>query len=598
MPIQSRWTTPLPECSLQKWIFGSSFGPLPNRPMFFDADKPDTGMITFPDFRLWSKKIALGLRNEGLRTGDRVLLLSGNHVLFPALFVGVLMAGGVFTGASPAFTPREVAYQLRDSEASFLIVAPELANTAVEGAKLAGLPPSRIFLFNDTTNADAVVSGGVRRWAELLAGDAEATAFDWVEPEDPRSTTCCLNYSSGTTGAPKGVEITHYSYVANGETALHEERVSVKPKSENDRALCFLPLYHAAAQTIYCVNYARLGIPVYIMPAFNFVHMLQHIQNLKITKVVAAPPIIRGLATSPIATKYDLSTVTFLGCGTAPLAPNLAKECQKLWPNGDVYVRQAWGMTELTCTGTVADPLQKARTDSVGEVAPNAAIKLMDGDKEITEPNVRGELWFTGPTVMKGYWRNPKATSGTIAFEGGTKWLKTGDIAYVDSYRPGAKIHIVDRIKELIKVKGFQVAPAELEAVLLEREDIVDAGVVGVTINGEEAPRAYIVKAPGSQTSAEDIVKWMEGTTAKYKWLRGGLVFVDSIPRVPVSDQHPIFRVHCANLKPVWQDPPPRPEGAGATGDGCPADPGGEAVVGDKSWLARCAARMETNQKY
>ncbi|KAF7556321.1 hypothetical protein G7Z17_g1548 [Cylindrodendrum hubeiense] len=534
MPIQSRWTTPLPESSLQKWLFESSFDPLPNRPTFIDADQPDSKIVTFSGFRLWSKKIGLGLQNAGLQVGDRVLLLSGNHVLFPSLFVGVLMAGGVFTGASPAFTPREVAYQLRDSAATFLIVAPQFVNTAIEGAKLAGLPPSKIFLFDETAKLDAEASRqGVRGWADLVAADADAAAWDWVEPKDPRSTTCCLNYSSGTTGAPKGVEITHYSYVANGETSLFEDRVSVKPKLAGDRALCFLPLYHAAAQTIFGINLAKLGVPVYIMPAFNFVHMLQHIQKLKITRLVAAPPIIRALATSPLASKYDLSSVNFLGCGTAPLAPNLADGAEKLWPAGDVYVRQAWGMTEITCTGTVADPLQKTRTDSVGEAAPNTAIKLMNGDKEILEANVRGELWFTGPTLMKGYWRNPKATSETIAYADRTRWLKTGDIAFVDSYKPGAKIHIVDRMKELIKVKGFQVAPAELEALLLERDDIVDAGVIGVVINGDEAPRAYIVKAPGSKTSAEEISKWMEGTTARYKWITGGIVFVDMIPRVP-----------------------------------------------------------------
>ncbi|KAH7166466.1 AMP-binding enzyme [Dactylonectria macrodidyma] len=534
MPIQSRWSTPLPETSLQKWIFGSSFDPLPDRPTFIDADQPDSRIVSFSDFRLWSKKIGLGLQNAGLRVGDRVLLLSGNHVLFPSLFVGVLMAGGVFTGASPAFTPREVAYQLRDSGASFLIVAPQLVKTAVEAAKLAGLPANKVFLFDDAGQADAdTTRHGVRKWEDLIAGDAEATAFDWVEPKDPRSTTCCLNYSSGTTGSPKGVEITHFSYVANGETALFEDRVSVKPKQANESALCFLPLYHAAAQTIFGVNYPRLGMPVYVMPAFDFIKMLQHIQNFKITKLVAAPPIVRAFATVPIAAKFDLSSVTMLGCGTAPLAPQLASEAEKLWPNGDVFVRQAWGMTEITCTGTVNDPLQTKRSDSVGEVAPNAAIKLMDGDKEILEPNVRGELWFTGPTLMKGYWNNPKATNETIVNEGGTRWMKTGDIAYLDSVQPGAKIHIVDRIKELIKVKGFQVAPAELEALLLERPDIVDAGVVGVTVNGEEAPRAYLVKLPGSKTTTEEIAKWMEATTAKYKWLRGGIVFTDAIPRVP-----------------------------------------------------------------
>ncbi|KAK7408223.1 hypothetical protein QQX98_009632 [Neonectria punicea] len=491
-------------------------------------------MLTFSDFRLWSKRIGLGLRNTGLQIGDRVLLLSGNHILFPSVFVGVLMAGGIFTGASPAFTPRELAYQLRDGEAAFLIVAPNLVKNAIEAAKLAGLPLNRIFIFDGAAETPGESNQGIRNWTDLIVGDAEALAFDWIKPDDPRSTTCCLNYSSGTTGPPKGVEITHYGYVANGEVGLLQRRLAMETRGEtDDRSLCFLPLYHAASQTTFAVNFPKMGIPTYVMPTFNFQRMLQHIQSFKITQLVAAPSIINALATSPLSSKYDLSTVTRVGCGTAPLAPNMAKEVERLWPCGGVFVRQAWGMTEITCIGSITDPSEPSRTDSVGEVAPNAAIKLMDGDKEILEPNTRGELWFAGPTLMKGYWRNAKATQETIIEDSGTRWLKTGDIAYVDSYRPGGKIHLVDRIKELIKVKGFQVAPAELEALLLERDDVIDTGVVGVQTNGEEVPRAYVVKAPGSKTSVKDITNWMEARTAKYKWLTGGVVFVDSIPRVP-----------------------------------------------------------------
>ncbi|KPM41804.1 hypothetical protein AK830_g4687 [Neonectria ditissima] len=464
MPIQSRWTTLVPEISLQKWLFGSSFDPLPDYPTFIDADQPER-VLSFSDFRLWSKKIGLGLQNAGLKLGDRVLLLSGNHILFPSVFIGVLMAGGIVTGASPAFTPRELAYQLRDSEAAFLIVAPDLVATSMEAAKLAGLPISQIFVFDDA--------------AAGTPGAAEQG-------------------SSGTTGAPKGVEITHYGVPdhvfgelpQDGDPDIHHADVQLQADA---------PAYSTLQNHAACGRTAHHQRPCHQSTEF----------------------------------KYDLSTVTTVGCGTAPLAPNMAKEMERLWPCGEVFVRQAWGMTELTCIGSITDPAETVRTDSVGEAAPNGSIKLMDGDKEILEANTRGELWYTGPTVMKGYWCNKKATQETITEKDGIRWLRTGDIAYVDSYQPGGKIHIVDRIKELIKVKGFQVAPAELESLLLERDDIIDAGVVGVHNNGEEVPRAYVVKSPASKASAKDITQWMETRTAKYKWLTGGVVFVDSIPRVP-----------------------------------------------------------------
>ncbi|TPX13855.1 uncharacterized protein E0L32_005799 [Thyridium curvatum] len=533
MPIQSRWTTPVPEVSLQKWVFGSSFGRLTSDPVFIDADRPQN-KVTYSDFRLWSKRVALGLQRCGLQNGDRVLLFSGNHILFPSVFMGVVMAGGIFTGASPAFTANELAYQLSNSGAFVLIAAPQVLDIAVKAAEQAKLPKERLFVLNDPNDRSQSASG-VRSWMELLANNADAEKFDWVEPLNPCETTCCLNYSSGTTGAPKGVEITHYSYVANGEASLLQHRLNKEATRDTSigAGLCFLPLYHAAGQTTYAVNHPRMGMPVYVMPAFNFERMLQHIQNYGISSLGCAPPIVRALAKSPLPRKYDLSSVSTLTCGTAPLAPELAIEVEKLWPRGSVFVKQGWGMTELTCVGTIMDPAATARSDSVGEMVPNATFKLMDGDREVTEANKRGELWFSGPTVMKGYWRNPKATQDTIEVENGTRWLKTGDIAYVDSYGPGGMIHIVDRIKELLKVKGFQVAPAELEAVLLERKDVLDAGVVGVKIDGEEVPRAYIIKSPDSKATEADIQKWMESKVAKYKRLTGGVVFTDNIPRVP-----------------------------------------------------------------
>ncbi|KND90427.1 4-coumarate--CoA ligase-like 7 [Tolypocladium ophioglossoides CBS 100239] len=546
MPIASRWARPIPELSLQSYLFGSPTGPLPAGKAFVDAGNPSRS-LTFDEFRLYSKKIGRGLQALGVGPGDTVLLFSGNELFVPCLFLGAIMAGAVFTGASPAFGPRELAYQLEDSRATVVVAATGVLDVAVEAAKLTRLPEPRIFAFDGRTapprgppgapGASGASHADVAHWTSLFAPDRDAEAFQWQEPADLRGETCCLNYSSGTTGRPKGVEVTHYSYVANTETGKVRSDLQAEAWGEtyDGRALCFMPLYHAAAQTAYMIGAPKQGTTSYIMSAYSLDRMLQHIQEFRITDLVVAPPVVAALVASPLSRKYDLSSVRNIICGTAPLAPGLADRASGLFGDERVKLRQGWGMTELTCTGSMVDPrIPDGSPSSVGEAAPNSAIKVMDGSQEVTEPHRRGELWFTGPTLMKGYWRNAEATAHALVEDkDGVRWLRTGDIVYLDSYGPGANIHVIDRQKELIKVKGFQVAPAELEAVLMTRPDVADVGVVGVTINGAEAPRAYIVRSPGSTPTADEICRWMEGQVAAYKRLRGGVAFVDEIPRVP-----------------------------------------------------------------
>ena len=554
MVIQSRWSAPTPRCSLQQWIFGSATGPVTDFKAFIDPENPDKNFISFANYRLLAKRVALGLQRAGLKMGDRVLLFSGNNLFFPSVFIGVLMAGGIFTGANPTFVARELAYQLRDSEASFLIVAEAALKTALEAAKEADFPRHNIYVFGGSTplapelaqspnpepgSTDRV--DGVRHWTELLAGNlARAESWSWKEPETPEETTCCLNYSSGTTGVPKGVEITHYSYVANGTgvVAVQDLEPGVETKRKTAVGLCFLPLYHAYGQTYYVANMPRLHIPVYVMAGFDFVKMLQYVQRFRVSTLTLVPPIMLALAKQPVTKKFDLSSIDTLGCGAAPLSREIQEDVQKLVPNADVVVRQGWGMTEMTCTCLAWDPRNRELSTGVGELMPNCNAKLMslDGNSEILKAGETGELWVTGPTMLRRYWRKPQATADTIITDAsGTRWLKTGDIAYIEEYKSGGIFHVVDRLKELIKVKGNQVAPAELEGVLLENPDIADAAVIGVAVDGNELPRAYVVKFPRSMVTEREIARWMEDKVAKYKQLKGGVVFIDAIPKNPVS---------------------------------------------------------------
>jgi len=344
---------------------------------------------------------------------------------------------------------------------------------------------------------------------------------------------------------PKGVEITHYSYVANGVgvTAVSQMRSDYEEWLARQRQLCFLPLYHAFGQTYFTCIYPKLHVPVYIMPAFDFVKFLTYNAKYRITAVTAVPPIVVALAKHPLSKTFDLSAIESIGCGAAPLSGEIAEEVAKLWPPGKLRVQQGWGMTEFTCTSMGWDPLDSdpAKVASVGEMMPSCSARLVDPatGNEVTEPKIPGELWVSGPTTMKGYWNKPEATASTIHVDPdtGARWLKTGDMAYVDRYAPGALFYIVDRLKELIKVKGNQVAPAELEGVLLENKHVVDAAVVGVTIDGEELPRAYVVPDPAAVKAGAfkeaDVAKWMEGKVVRYKWLKGGVKFVQEIPKNP-----------------------------------------------------------------
>jgi acyl-CoA synthetase (AMP-forming)/AMP-acid ligase II len=329
---------------------------------------------------------------------------------------------------------------------------------------------------------------------------------------------------------------------------MYHLRADWAERLQRERGLAFLPFYHAYGQTFFIANLPHLGVPVYVMTggAFDFVKMLRYIQQFRITTLTAVPPIIVALAKHPATRQFDLSSLESIGSGAAPLAREVCEAVEKLFPptpgtrEEQLFVRQGWGMTEATCTAMAWDPNTPIRgSGGVGEMYANCKARLvsLDGKQTpIERAGERGELWVTGPTLMRRYWRKPEATADTIFVDAdGTRWLKTGDIAYVEDYKPGGIFHVVDRVKELIKVKGNQVAPAELEGILLENPDVADAAVVGVTIQGEELPRAYVVPRPGSKASEQDVARWMEGKVTRYKRLKGGVVFVAAVPKNPVS---------------------------------------------------------------
>ncbi|KAK2748046.1 hypothetical protein FQN55_004595 [Onygenales sp. PD_40] len=534
MPLKSRWSIPIPDASLPTVIFKSPIAPLSKtRRCFSDASHPDTRFFSRHDYRLWCQRFAAGLRKSGLKTGDRVLLFSSNDLFFPVAFMGIIMAGGVFTGANPTYTPRELAYQLKDSGATYLLCAEGSLDTGITAAESIGMSKDKIFVFNGALfEGKGQAVKGCRHWVELMASAAEGSNFAWDPLTGPGESgrTLALNYSSGTTGVPKGVQITHRNYVANTLQFNHSAylRSDWEERQREARWLCFLPMYHAMAQNIFIASSLMREIPVYIMAKFDFIQLLESLQKFRITDLTVVPPIAVALAKHPIVKKYDLSSILAVGCGAAPLGREVSEELESLFPAGKLNVRQGWGMTETTCSILGWDPNHTGTSASVGELNPNCEARIMasDGATELGR-NERGEIWVRGPNIMKGYWNRPDATKETVTEDG---WLKTGDIGYVDDT---GKFYIVDRIKELIKVKGNQVAPAELEAILLEHPAVADAAVIGVTKDGEEYPRAYITVAPGKSVTADEIVNFIKERVTPTKRITGGVIFIDAIPKNP-----------------------------------------------------------------
>lgn len=489
MVIQSRYQIPIPQVSLPTFLFGSPTAPLDNKPAFLSTRDPENHKLSLSDYRLYAQRLASGLLRSGLQPGDRVLLFSGNTLFFPVILMGTVMAGGIFTGANPTYVVRELAYQLRDSGARYLVCAEGSLDTGLAAAKEAGLGPERIFIFDDgvaTFEGRAVErqtsEGRIRHWTALLDPAEKARSYAWPElsTEEELDRVVALNYSSGTTGVAKGVMITHKNYVANCSQVIHlnSQHPDYDEKVKRSRYLCFLPMYHAMAQTIFCVNAPKSGLPVYIMPKFDFLEMLQAVQKFRITDLTLVPPVVVAMAKHPATRKFDLSSVETIGSGAAPLGREACEQLEALWPKGKMNVKQGWGMTELTCAATTFHPAKTSESFSVGELLANCEAKIVADDEGKVEvpQGERGEVWVRAPNVMKGYWNKPEATRETLTEDG---WLRTGDVAYVDKE---GHFFIVDRKKELIKVKGLQVAPAELEALLLDHPDVQDAAVIGVTV--------------------------------------------------------------------------------------------------------------------
>jgi len=462
------------------------------------------------------------LAGRGIGVGDVVGLLSPNSSGFAVAFHGILRAGATATTINALFTAKDIAKQLTDSKAKMLVTVTPLLEQAREGAAAAGISDADLVVLDgegqDTT--------GHPNAADLMSKGLPAPQVSFA----PSSHLAVLPYSSGTTGNPKGVMLTHRNLVANvAQTRPLHGMVA------EDVVLAVLPFFHIYGMTVLLNAALQARARLVVMPSFDLGEFLGNIANHKCTIAFIAPPVAVALAKHPLIDEYDLSSLNTVMSGAAPLDADLGHAVAKRL---GCRVVQGYGMSELSPVshitpfdGGVRNMGMVAPLSSVGWTVSNAASKLVNPESgdEIELPaeglSETGELWFKGPNVMAGYLGNEQATRETVDDEG---WLHTGDLAQVDAC---GCVYIVDRLKELIKYKGYQVPPAELEAVLLSHPSIADAAVVGVNDDeGEEVPKAFVVKQSGAELTADEVMEFVAGQVAPYKKVRQ-VEFIDAIPK-------------------------------------------------------------------
>lgn len=530
--FEAPWQTlDVPKCNILSYLFPPDAG-LSKEPKWLNADDPSESISPAQMVTL-IKRFATGLSNLGVKEKEVVMIFSPNNLYVPLVYLATAGSKRCFTGANPGYTTAEVAMQIASVRPAILLVHESLIETGFAAAEKTGLAHGNIYVFgNKHGQRNEQTTMECKDWWSILASEEDSASWQWdpLNGESATTTIAVINFSSGTTGVPKGVCITHYNLVANTEQCKynHFSNPSVLPDhGEPERWLAFLPLYHAYSQ-LFTINIAcKIPTKVYIMPKFVFESFLQHIQRHKITSLHVVPPVVVMLAKRPEASKYNLSSIKYVLCGAAPLYEDLQNHVMKRF---GFVICQGMGLSETTASAFISPGYREDSEGSIGNLIPNTAARLVDEDgSDILGEGMPGELYLKGPQIMLAYWQNEKATQDTMTADG---WLKTGDIAVTR----GGKWWIVDRKKELIKVNGLQVAPAELEAVLLEHPQVADAAVTGITVHDQEMPRAYVVlqegTANGKNVTAHDIQRFVAERVAKHKALKGGVKFVSAVPKL------------------------------------------------------------------
>ena len=508
-------------------------------------------MLTKANIIALTKSIIAGLCRENNGTylsGDVVCVHDFNSMFYPVMFQAIIGAGGCFTGTNPAYTESELDHHFRKSKTKYIITTEDHLDRVRAAAKVCGIADTDIFLFdydetfllvegglterNSPVAADSAYGSvpgspvsqhdnpdsGFRRFRELLLHGQRN--WQTLNADEACSTPAALFSTSGTSGLPKLAVRTHANLVTEG-VAIQNMQKPYKPI----RLLC-VPFFHAFASPLGNILAMREGVPTFVMARFNERDFLDAVERYEVTETALVPPVIvKWLANASEARRRQLQSVRVVWCGGAPMDGEVQDKAIDQILSPQARIVQVWGLTECGWLTTFHHP-ERDSTGSVGRALPNYQIELVD-DRGQRVRRGRGELVARSASTMQGYLNDEHATANAF-MRGG--WYRTGDVGEI---RKG-KVYIVDRKKELIKVRGWQVAPAELEATLLRHEQIVDAAVIEITVkadSGEEVPEAHVVRAPGSQLTAEEVRAFLLQYLARYKVVDCRVVFCNGIPK-------------------------------------------------------------------
>ncbi|RDL34790.1 uncharacterized protein BP5553_07918 [Venustampulla echinocandica] len=532
----------VPHIDLLSWTFGNPEYDL-NKPLFINAYN-ESESISYHQAKCSVRKLIAGFRALGLKAGDSVCLHSFNNVNYSLIYLAVVGFGGRFVGSNPSWTSSELIHLFTLSEVKCVLTEPGFLSSVLPATKEVGISSPNVFIFSSSTE-DQSSSSDLKLWTSLLDHGEE----DWISFNDEKqakATTVALMSTSGTTGMPKAAEISHYAQIAQS-IMLYDSKE--KPY-QVIRLLC-LPQFHAFNAPIAHIAPLREGHTTYVMKRYQPAKYTEFISRYKISETTMVNPIIFNLLALPESERAALDSLRFVWCGGVALDAVVQNKLSGIL-NPDAIVAQVYGMTEIGWIVTMHFP-EKDDTGSVGRLLPSMEAKIMDPltNLPITTHSIPGEIYLRGPSLMTSYISNPHATKETI-IDG---WLASGDIGYVS---PEGKWYVTDRKKELIKVRGWQVSPTELEACLLGHPMVKDVAVVGVDEGDErgEVPRAYVVLEGGEEwimmddkgdlnekggtrfngingntEMQEDIKLYLKGRLATYKVLAGGVKFVSRIPR-------------------------------------------------------------------